>query len=270
MTPRRRTKPEGFGLVVTAAAILWVVGLVGVPLGALLLAVGAEPAQVVAELVEQGGLDALGRSIVLAVFAVLVGGVTGTLGGLVLARQRFWGRAVFDVAVDLPLAVSPVIVGLAFVILYGRGGWLEPLATALGVKVLFATPGLFLATAFVCLPFFVREVALVLEEVGTSEEDAARTLGASEWQVFVWVTLPQLRGALRVGTLLTVARALGEFGAVLVLGGAIEGRTQTATTFVHTMMEERHDAGAFGMSLILAAMTVLLVQALPTGARTKH
>ena len=193
-------------------------------MGALLLAVGAEPAQVVAELVEQGGLDALGRSIVLAVFAVLVGGVTGTLGGLV--------------------------------ILYGRGGWLEPVATALGVKVLFATPGLFLATAFVCLPFFVREVALVLEEVGTSEEDAARTLGASEWQVFVWVTLPQLRGALRVGTLLTVARALGEFGAVLVLGGAIEGRTQTATTFVHTMMEERHDAGAFGMSLILAAPTL--------------
>jgi sulfate transport system permease protein len=270
MTPRPRTRPEGVGRVVLGAALLWVFGLVGLPMLALAVAFLGEPAEAVRTIVDEGGVDALIRSLGLAAVGVAIGLVTGTAGGVVLARQRFRGRQWLDALVDLPLAVSPVIVGLAFVVLYGRGGWLEPVAAALGVKVLFGLPGLVLATAFVVLPFFVREVALVLEEVGPSEEDAARTLGATERQVFLWVTLPQIRGALRAATLLTVSRALGEFGAVLVLGGAIDGRTQTATTFVHTMLEERHDAGAYGMSLLLGALTVLLVQILPTGARARH
>lgn len=250
-----------------AAAGCWALGLVGLPLGALVWSVADRPAEVVTSLVMEGGLDALGRSLLLAAVGVVLGLVTGTAGGLVLSRYRPPGRGALDALVDTPLAVSPVIAGLSFVILFGRGGWFSPLLEAAGVRVLFALPGLVLATAFVTLPFFAREVALVLDEVGTSEEDGARTLGASEWQVFRWITLPHLRGALRAGTLLTVARALGEFGAVLVLGGAIDGRTQTATTFVHTMIEERHDAAAFGMSLVLAALTILLVRALPGPAQ---
>jgi sulfate/thiosulfate transport system permease protein len=270
VSARARTAPSGAQWAVVGAAAAWVLGLVGLPMIALVGAVAKQPVAVASDLISQGGLDALIRSLVLAALAVLLGGITGTAGGLVLARQQFPGKRLLDALVDLPLAVSPVIVGLAFVVLYGRGGWLAPLAEAAGVQVLFAMPGLVLATAFVCVPFFVREVELVLEEVGTSQEDAARTLGATEWQVFWWVTVPQIRGALRAGTLLTVARALGEFGAVLVLGGAIDGRTQTATTFVHAMLEERHDPAAYGMSLVLAALTVTLVLALPAGARNRH
>lgn len=262
--------PRGAQWLVVVAATTWVLALVGLPLLALVLTVCAAPLQAVEEVVAQGGLDALGRSLLLAVLGVVVGGLTGTIGGLVLSRQRFGGRALLDALVDLPLAVSPVIVGLGFLVLFGRGGWLAGIAELMGVRVLFAFPGLVLATAFVTLPFFVREVALVLDEIGTGEEEAARTLGATPWQTFRWVTLPHLRGALRGGTLLTVSRALGEFGAILVLGGAIDGRTQTATTFVHTMLEERHDPAAYGMSLVLASLTILLARALQAGTRSRH
>lgn len=267
MTRGVRTRPEGLGWLVLALGVVWVLTLVGLPLLALVGTVAAEPLRTAQELVDRQGLEALLRSLLLAGLGIGLGALTGTIGGIVLARQRFWGWRALDGLVDLPLAVSPVIVGLAFVVLLGRGGWLEPLVVASGVRVLFGLPALVLATLFVCLPFFVREVALVLDEIGPAEEEAARTLGATEWQVFRHVTLPHLRGALRSGTLLTVARALGEFGAVLVLGGAIDGRTQTATTFVHTMLEERHDPAAYGMSLVLATLTILLVRSLPAGGR---
>lgn len=252
---------------VVALAFAWVGGLVALPLVALLSTVLTDPVEVALAVVRHGGLAALGRSLGLAAVAVLAGGLVGTAGGIVLARQRFVGRGLLDALVDAPLAVSPVVVGFAFVVLFGRGGWLTPLADAMGLRVLFAWPGLAIATVFVTLPFFVREVALVLEAIGDEEEQAARTLGASELQVLRYVTLPNLRGALRAGTLLTVARALGEFGAVLVLGGAIDGRTQTATTLVHSLLEERHEPAAYGLSLVLASLTLMLVRGLPSDAR---
>jgi len=155
-----------------------------------------------------------------------------------------------------------VMTGLAFLLIFGRGGWLDGPLDLLGLKVTFAVPGLVLATLFVTFPFTLREVAYVLEELGTSEEQAAMTLGASPWQTFWLVTLPNIRFGLGYGIVLTLARALGEFGAVLVVGGAISGRTQTATTFIYNALEERQEAAAYGMALLLAVISVALLVAI--------
>jgi sulfate transport system permease protein len=198
-------------------------------------------------------------TLVLAAIAVLANGVAGIAGALVMVRQRFLARRVLDALVDMPLAVSPVMTGLAFLLVFGRGGWLEPTLDILGLKVTFAFPGLVLATLFVTFPFTLREVAYVLEELGTDEEQAAVTLGASSWQTFWLVTLPNIRFGLGYGIVLTLARALGEFGAVLVIGGAISGRTQTATTFIYNALEERQEPAAYSMALVLALTSIALL-----------
>src|SRR5215204_5822692 len=139
-----------------------------------------------------------------------------------LVRSRFPGRGLVNAIVDLPLALSPVVVGLALFLLYGRGGWLGGLADH-GIKILFAVPGMVLATMFVSLPFVVREVVPVLREIGTEQEQAAETLGASPFQTFWKITLPAIRWAVAYGVVLTTARAIGEFGAVSVVSGKIQG-----------------------------------------------
>jgi len=201
-------------------------------------------------------------SFVLAAIAMTANGLLGIAGALVLTRHRFLGRRVLDALVDLPLAVSPVMTGLAFLLLFGRSGWLEPALDATGWKVAFAFPGLVVATLFVTFPFTLREVAYVLEELGTDEEEAAATLGASPWQTFLRVTLPNVRYGLGYGVILTTARSLGEFGAVLVLGGAISGHTQTATTFIYNALEERQEASAYSIALVLALASVVVLAAL--------
>lgn len=208
------------------------------------------------------GLGALRTSLVLVAIAVVVNSVVGTLGAIAIVRHRFVGRAAISALADLPLAVSPVMIGLAFLLLVGREGVLATVLDALDWKVVFAFPGLVIGTLFVTLPFTIREVAYVLDEIGTSEEEAATTLGATPWQTFWRVTFPNVRIALGYGTLMTIARALGEFGAVLVLGGSISGRTQTATTFIHDAIEERDVASAYGMALVLAIASIALLSAL--------
>lgn len=204
-------------------------------------------------------LSALERSFLLVVIALAVNTVVGTLGAIVIVRHRFPGRRLLSALFDLPLAVSPVMIGLGFLLLVGRDGLFEPALVTLGLKVVFSFPGLVIGTLFVTLPYTVREIAYVLEEIGTSEEEAATTLGASPWQTFFRVTLPNIRLALGYGLLMTAARTLGEFGAVLVLGGSISGQTQTATTFIHDAIEERHLAGAYGMAMVLAVVSVALL-----------
>lgn len=204
-------------------------------------------------------LSALERSFLLVVIALAVNTVVGTLGAVVIVRHRFPGRRLLSALFDLPLAVSPVMIGLGFLLLVGRDGLFEPALVTLGWKVVFSFPGLVIGTLFVTLPYTVREIAYVLEEIGTSEEEAATTLGASPWQTFFRVTLPNIRLALGYGLLMTAARTLGEFGAVLVLGGSISGQTQTATTFIHDAIEERHLAGAYGMAMVLAVVSVALL-----------
>jgi sulfate/thiosulfate transport system permease protein len=201
-------------------------------------------------------LAALRQTLWLTAIAVVLNGVFGIAAGLVLVRHRFRGLAILDATIDLVLAVSPIMIGLAFLLLVGRTGWLAPILASLGLKVAFAFPGLVVATLFVTLPFTVREVSHVLAEVGEDEEQVAATLGAGQWRTFWRVTLPNIRRGLTLGLTLTAARALGEFGAVLVLGGAISGRTETATTFIYGAIEERSDAAAYGMAIVLALVSM--------------
>lgn len=254
-----RRRPTGISRVVFAGVCLWLGVLLVVPLVALLVNVVGHLPEVVAALTSDEALSALGLSIGVAAACITLNGIFGIAGALVIVRQRFWGRRVLDTLVDLPLALSPVMTGLGFLLVFGRTGWLRPALDGLGVQVAFAWPSVLFATLFVTLPFTLREVALVLEEIGDSEEQAASTLGATAWQTFWRVTLPNIRSGLVVGTTLTAARALGEFGAVLVVGGSIANRTQTATTFIHAAIEERQEAAAYGMALLLAAAAVVLL-----------
>jgi sulfate/thiosulfate transport system permease protein len=249
------------GHVALLAAVLGYLALVLlVPLAALVAkTLGTGVGAVWRGLTDPDALAGLRQSLVLAAAAVVANGVFGVAAALVLARDRFRGRALLDALADLPLAISPVMTGLAFLLVFGRGGWLHPLLEPLGVRVVFAFPGLLLATLFVTLPFTLREVGYALEELGTEEEQCAATLGASAWQTFWLVTLPNVRGSLVLGITLTTARALGEFGAVLVIGGAISGETQTATTFIYAATEERREAAAYGMALLLAVVSTVLL-----------
>jgi sulfate transport system permease protein len=201
-------------------------------------------------------------SSVIATICVLVTSVFGVLVALVLSRDRFPGRRLMSALVNLPLAVSPVIVGLMAVVLFGRGGWFEPFFAARGIQVIFALPSMVLVTIFISIPFVIREVVPVLEEVGTEEVEAARTLGASPLQTFFRVTLPSIRWGLLYGIALTAARSLGEIGAVLIVSGTIQGHTETATLYIFRALEERQEASGYFVALTLAAVSILLLAAI--------
>ena len=259
----RRFRPRWGRTLILGGVLLYIGAILVVPLAALVAeAIRAGWGDVIRELASLEAIGSLGRSLVLVAIAVVVNGAFGIAAAIVFTRHRFPAREALDATVDLTLALSPVIIGLAFLLVLGRGGWLHPVLAAVDVPMAFSFGGLVVATLFVTLPFTVREVANVLEELGTEEEQVAATLGASPWQTFARVTLPNIRGALTIGLTLTAARALGEFGAVLVLGGAIAGRTDTATTFIYAMTEERRTAAAFGMALVLAASSLCLLTAL--------
>ncbi len=242
------------------AVLLYLAAVLVGPMAALLLETRSLGfGQALAAATSPAALGALWTSLLLVAIAVAANAVVGTCAAIAIVRHRFVGRGLVSALCDLPLAVSPVMIGLAFLLLVGEAGALAPILAAAGVKVVFSFPGLVIATLFVTLPYTVREVAYVLEEIGTSEEEAATTLGASPLQTFWRVTLPNIRVALGYGLLMTIARTLGEFGAVLVLGGSISGHTQTATTFIHDAIEERQLEGAYGMALVLAATSVALL-----------
>jgi sulfate transport system permease protein len=166
--------------------------------------------------------------------------------------------------VDLPLALSPVVVGLALVLVYGRNGWFGPTLNEAGIQVIFALPGMVLATVFVSLPFVVREVVPVLREIGDEQEQSAATLGASGWQTFRRITLPAIRWGIAYGVVLTTARSLGEFGAVSVVSGHLSGRTNTLTLHVEERFQSFDPVGTYAASVVLAllAVSTLLVMSL--------
>lgn len=258
---RRPRRGVPWGRAALMAAVLAYLAVVLIlPLAALVARGLAEgPAALLAAMTSAGALAGLAHSAIAVALALALNGTLGVAGAIVLVRHRFWGRRVLDLLVDLPLAVSPVMVGLAFLLVFGRGGWLRPLTDALGMQVAFAFTGVVLVTLFVTLPYTVREVGYVLAELGTAEEEVAATLGATPWQTFRRVTLPNVRNALGAGLTLTAARALGEFGAAVVVGGAISGKTQTATTYIYGEMEARNTAGAYGMALLLAIISTALL-----------
>jgi sulfate/thiosulfate transport system permease protein len=196
-------------------------------------------------------------TIEIAAIAVPLNTIFGVLTALVLVRGRFRGKWLLDALIDLPFAVSPIVVGLSLVLVYGAGGWID-----LPFQVLFAVPGMVLATIFVCLPFVVREVAPVLREIGDEQEQAASTLGASPWQTFWRVTLPSIRYGVAYGVVLTTARAIGEFGAVSVVSGKIAGQTDTLTLLVEKRFQNFDLAGAYAASALLALIALLTLLAM--------
>jgi sulfate/thiosulfate transport system permease protein len=215
-------------------------------------------------------LHALYLTIVIALIAVPANTVFGILCALAIVRRRFRGHGLVNSVVDLPLALSPVVVGLALVLVYGRKGWWGGWLNVQGIEVIFALPGMVLATIFVSLPFVVREVVPVLREIGDEQEEAASTLGANQWQTFWRVTLPAIRWGVAYGVVLTTARALGEFGAVSVVSGRIAGRTETMTLHV----EERYQAfdltAAYASSVVLALLAVATLLAMTLLRRENH
>lgn len=264
---RRRRLVRG-SLVALCLAYLGV--LVLMPLGAIVwTAVRPGWSTIVETFSAPDVRHALFLTVVIAIQTVLVVATFGAVTAWVLVRHRFFGRRALNALVDLPLAVSPVTVGLMAVILFGRGGWFEAWFAARGIQIIFALPSMVLVTMFICVPFVVRSIAPVLEELGTEEEDAARTLGASSTQTLLRVVLPNIRWGLLYGIALTTARAIGEIGGVLIVSGAIKGQTETATIYILTAFEERLDAQGNLVALSLAAVSILLLVAIEASKRRR-
>jgi sulfate transport system permease protein len=207
-------------------------------------------------------IHAFWLTIEVTLIAVPLNAVVGILAGMALARGTFPGKWMLNALIDLPFAVSPVVIGLALVLLYGRTGWLGPTLADAGIQVIFSVPGIVLATIFVSLPFVVREVIPVLKEVGDEQEQAAATLGATPWQSFWRITLPSIRWGLAYGIILSVARAVGEFGAVSVVSGRIAGETQTLTLLVQQRFDNFDVAGAYAASALLALIALVTLAAM--------
>lgn len=204
-------------------------------------------------------LHAFWLTIVCVGIAVPLNTIFGIAASLYIVRGKGRLRRVLDAIIDLPFAISPVVVGLALILVYGQNGWFGEQLTAAGFQVIFSLPGMILATTFVCLPFVAREVIPVLREIGDEQEQAAHVLGAGNWQTFWRVTLPSIRWGVGYGIVLTTARALGEFGAVAVVSGKIIGETETATLLVENRFTQFDVAGAYAASVVLAVAALIVI-----------
>jgi sulfate/thiosulfate transport system permease protein len=253
---RRKIVHGGFiFLVVSYVSVLILGPLIGIAWAG----IKAGWSTIASTLTEPDVLHAYLLSGIITVITVIVTAVFGVVVALVLTRDRFPGKRIMSAVVDLPLAVSPVIVGLMAVILFGRGGWFEPWFSAHGISIIFAIPSMVIVTIFICIPFVIREVTPVLLELGTSEEEAARTLGASSTQTFFRVTLKNIRWGLLYGIALSTARSIGEIGAVLIVSGQITGKTETATLIVLRFFDQYQDASGYIVALSLALVSILLL-----------
>lgn len=254
---RRRLVHAGL----TGVALLYVGALVIAPLvGIAWAALRPGWSTIAHTLTQPDVLHAYELTGVITVVTIVATTVLGVVVALVIARDRFPGRALLSALVDLPIAVSPVIVGVMAVLLFGRGGWFEPWFTAHGIQILFAVPSMVLVTIFICIPFVIREVVPVLHEVGVSEEEAARTLGASSFQTFLRVTLKNIRWGLLYGVALSTARAIGEIGAVLIVSGGFAGKTETATLYIFRAFDQGFDdTPGYIVALTLALVSIALL-----------
>jgi len=207
-------------------------------------------------------LHAIWLTLLMVAVAVPLNAVFGVGCALLLVRHKWKGNAVIDGIINLPFAISPIVVGLSLFLLYGTSGWFGPTLSEWGIQVLFSTPGMILASVFVSLPFVVRETVPVLQEIGAEQEQAASTLGANAWQTFWRVTLPAIRWGVAYGVVLTTARALGEFGAVSVVSGKLSGQTETATLFVENRFHRFDETGAYAASVVLALLAFVTLLAM--------
>ncbi len=261
-----RFRPRNVGrFLLTATVLSWFGILILVPTFALVrgaFAGGITPFR--DAVTSPDAIAAFKLTLGITFVATVVNTIFGLAFAVVLVRQRFWGKTLVDGLVDLPFAVSPIIAGLMLVIVYGPKGWIGRWLEAVGIRVVYAWPGMALATIFVTLPFVVREVVPVLREFGIDQDEVAYTLGAGKWTTFWRVTLPSIRWGLAYGVTLTVARALGEFGALLVVSGNILGRTQTATLYVHDSIESFNTEGAYAASVVLAGVSFVMLIGMET------
>jgi sulfate transport system permease protein len=246
--------------------ILAVVGLLGLFLLLPLVAVFTEAlrrgwAVALAALVDPDALSAIRLTLLVAAIAVPVNTLGGIAAAWCIAKYDFPGRRLLTVLVELPFAVSPVISGLVWVLLFGAQGLFGPWLQRHGIEIIFALPGLVLATVFVTFPFVARTLLPLMQAQGREEEEAAATLGASGWQVFRHVTLPNIRWALLSGVLLCNARAMGEFGAVSVVSGHVRGETNTMSLHVEILYNEYQFAGAFAVAALLALLALVTLGA---------
>ncbi|MFC7595472.1 sulfate ABC transporter permease subunit CysW [Terrabacter sp. GCM10028922] len=256
----RVSRATRLSLRIVALGYLFV--LLAVPIGVILWRSFAPGLSAfVASVSTPAAQSAINLSLLIVVIVVPLNVVFGVATALALVRGRFRGRGLLQAVVDLPFAVSPIVVGVALIMLWGAGGWFGALDQA-GLKVIFGLPGMVIATIFVTLPFVVREVEPVLHEIGQEQEQAASTLGANRWQTFWRITLPAIRWGLTYGVVLTVARALGEFGAVIMVSSGFPGVSQTLTLLVHSRYIDDHNTyGAYAAATLLMgiALVVLLL-----------
>jgi sulfate/thiosulfate transport system permease protein len=254
------------GIVMAYAGVLVIAPLVGLTFGAFKEGIGA----IIEALSQPDVLASFWRTLLVSLIVVAVHAIFGTIVAWVLVRQEFPGKSLLNGLIDMPFAVSPVVAGYMLLLLFGRNGMLAPVLTALNIKIAFALPGIIIATLFVSLPFMIRELIPVLEAFGIKQEQAAATLGANGWQTFWYVTLPALRWGFIYGVTLTFARALGEFGAVLVIGGGLQGSTETTTLFIFRALDERQYVGAYSAAIVLGLFSLAIIMGTDLLRRKEH
>lgn len=249
-------------IILIFLVVLWFIVLVMVPIYGILKQVVRNGMSIfIASVSTPAAGHSFKLTLLLTITAIVINTIFGTIVALVLVKQNFRGKLFVEGLLDLPFAVSPVVAGFMFIILFGPKGWLGNWFNAYNIKIIYALPGMIIATLFVTLPFVAREVIPVLSEFGLEQEEAAYILGASKWQTFWRVTLPSIKWGLVYGITLTIARSIGEFGAVLVVSGSIINRTQTATLHIHQQFTDFNYSGAFSAAMVLALLsfTILII-----------
>lgn len=249
-------------LLLRYVALAYILVLVLVPVGLILwrtLSPGV--GEFVGSITTPAAISALQLSLLVVAIVVPLNVLFGVPTALVLARNKFRGRQILQAIIDLPFAVSPVVVGVALILLWGTAGVFGFLENDLGLKVIFSFPGIVLASIFVTVPFVIREVEPVLHELGTDQEEAAATLGSTWWQTFWRITLPSIRWGLTYGIVLTIARTLGEYGAVIMVSSNLPGQSQTLTLLVSDRYNRGAEYGAYAISTVLMGVAVLVLVA---------
>jgi len=258
--PPRIREPERTRWALRLLAVGYVVILVVVPLGVMVLRTFEDGvAEFVESITSPEAITAITLSVEVAIQAVLINTIFGITVSLLITRYRFRGRNVLNALIDVPVSVSPVIAGLALILVYGNNGWFGGFLQNIGVQVIYSVPGIVLATCFVSLPLVVRELIPVLDEIGLEQEQAGRSLGASAWQRLWRLTLPSVRWALAYGVVLSLARALGEFGAVRVVAGNVLGSTQTMPLLAAQRYNDLDESGAFAISFVMVAIAICCI-----------
>jgi sulfate/thiosulfate transport system permease protein len=254
------------GIALLYAALLLAGPLVAIAWGALSEGIGIFLKQITSV----HSVSALKLTLLLGVGATLINTIMGVCIAWVLVRDDFRGKRFVNGLVDLPFAVSPVIAGLMIILLFGRGGWLTPVTEALGLKIVFAWPGMLLATMFISLPFVIREVMPLLAQVAIEQEQAAYTMGATGWQAFRHITLPSIKWGILYGVSLTFARTIGEIGAVLVVSGGVSGLTETSTLYIFRSLDDRNYTAAYATAAVLAFICFVILVVMEFFRKRSH